>query len=71
MAVASARVTSTIVEASEYPDLVRKYRISGVPLTMVNDSVEILGGRPEEEFVRTAAGAAVQPPSDGGSGVIV
>jgi hypothetical protein len=66
MAVASSRVTSFIVEASEYPDLVRKYRISGVPLTMVNDSVEILGGRPEEEFVRTAVGAAGQRPVGGG-----
>jgi hypothetical protein len=70
MAVASARVTSFIVEASEYPDLVRKYRISGVPLTMVNGTVEILGGRPETEFVRTAVGAAGQRPADGG-GIII
>jgi hypothetical protein len=70
MAMESARITAFIVEASEYPDLVRKYRISGVPLTMVNDAVEILGGRPEEEFVRTAIGAAARPAA-GGSGLIV
>ena len=57
MAVASSRVTSFIVEASEYPDLVRKYRVSGVPKTIVNETVEILGARPEEEFVRAAVGA--------------
>ena len=66
----SARVTAVIVSAGEYPDLVRKYRVSGVPLTMVNDAVEILGGRPEVEFVRTAVGAAGQAPA-GGSGIIV
>jgi hypothetical protein len=59
MAVESGKVTSFIVEASEYPDLVRKYRVSGVPKTMVNETVEILGARPEEDFVRTAVGGVV------------
>lgn len=54
MAVESEKVTSIIVEASEYPDLVRKYQVSGVPKTIVNDVVEILGSRPEDDFVRTA-----------------
>ena len=54
----SDKVTAVIVEASEYPDLVRKYRVSGVPKTVANETVEILGGRPEEEFVRTAVGGA-------------
>ena len=62
MAVESGHVTSFIVEASEYPDLVRKYQVSGVPKTVVNESVEILGARPEQEFVRTAVGG-VNPPS--------
>ena len=51
-------MTSIIVEASEYPDLVRKYRVSGVPKTVVNETVEILGARDEQTFVRTAVGAA-------------
>jgi predicted DsbA family dithiol-disulfide isomerase len=59
MAVESEKVTSLIVEASEYPDLVRKYQVSGVPKTIVNDKTEILGARPEEDFVRTAVGGAV------------
>jgi len=58
MAVEHSKVTSVIVEASESPDLVRKYQVSGVPKTMVNERVEILGARPEEDFVRTAIGAA-------------
>ena len=63
MAVESPKVTSVIVEASEYPDLVRKYRVSGVPKTVVNERVEILGLRPEEDFVRTAVGAAPWTPT--------
>jgi hypothetical protein len=57
MAVESGHVTSFIIEASEYPDLVRKYQVSGVPKTVVNGTVDILGARPEEDFVRTAVGA--------------
>jgi hypothetical protein len=70
MAMESARVTAVIVEASEYPDLVRKYRVSGVPMTVANETVEILGARPEEDFVRTAVGAASQNPP-GASGLIL
>jgi hypothetical protein len=66
MAVASALVTSVIVEASEYPDLVRRYRVSGVPKTVVNDTVEILGARDEQTFVRTAVSTTA-----GSSGLIV
>ena len=61
MAVESPKVTSVIVEASEYPDLVRKYQVSGVPKTIVNEKVEILGARPEEDFVRMAMGASPAP----------
>lgn len=32
-------------------DLSRRYRITGVPKTIVNDTVEILGGLPEADFV--------------------
>jgi predicted DsbA family dithiol-disulfide isomerase len=60
MAVESPAVTSVIVEASEYPDLVRQYRVSGVPKTVVNGSTEILGAQPEESFIRAALGL---PPS--------
>ena len=61
MAVENAHVTSFVVEASEYPDLVRRYQVSGVPKTIVNERVEILGARPEEECVRTAIGAVAAP----------
>jgi hypothetical protein len=56
MAFASPQVTSYAVEATEYPDLARKYRVSGVPKTVVNEQTEILGAIPEEEFVGQVLG---------------
>jgi len=61
MAVESTKVTSIVVGANEFPDLVRKYQVSGVPKTMVNEKVEILGARPEDDFIRTALGAIAAP----------
>ncbi len=44
-------MTASAVEASEYPDLVRQYRITGVPKTIINDRVEILGLQSEIPFI--------------------
>ena len=54
MAFANPHVTSYAVEVTEYPDLARRYHVTGVPKTVVNDEIEILGGLPEEEFVAQA-----------------
>ena len=54
MAVQSERVTMASVGAAEFPDVVQRYRISGVPKTVVNDKVEILGAQPESMFVADA-----------------
>lgn len=54
MAVANPHVTAIAVEVSEYPDLARKYRVRGVPMTVVDDQVEILGALPEDTFVAQA-----------------
>jgi predicted DsbA family dithiol-disulfide isomerase len=54
MAFASPQITATAVEATEFPDLARKYHVSGVPKTVVNDELEILGALPEEQFIEQA-----------------
>ena len=54
MAMSSEKVTMASVGAAEFPDDVRRYRISGVPKTIVNDQVEILGALPENAFVAEA-----------------
>ena len=51
MALVSPHITASAVAAAEYPDLVRQYRVTGVPKTVVNDRVEILGAVPEASFV--------------------
>ncbi|HEY9462847.1 MAG TPA: thioredoxin family protein, partial [Vicinamibacterales bacterium] len=57
LAVESPLITASCVEATEFMDLSRKFRVTGVPKTIVNESIEILGALPEDQFVRTVVGA--------------
>lgn len=43
-------VTAYGIEITEYPDLARQYRVTGVPKTVINE-VEILGALPEDTFI--------------------
>ena len=54
MAAANPKISADAIEATEFMDLSRKYRVTGVPKTIVNETVEILGGLPEQDFVRAA-----------------
>jgi hypothetical protein len=56
MAFASPHITAYAVEATEFPDLARKYHVTGVPKTVVNETIEILGALPEEMYVEQALG---------------
>ena len=52
LAVESPLVRATCVEATEFMELSRRYRVNGVPKTVVvNHDVELLGALPEDEFV--------------------
>ena len=53
MAIESPLIRATCVEATEFLDLSRQYRVTGVPKTVVNGTIEILGAVPEDTFVRT------------------
>jgi hypothetical protein len=63
MAFANPNITAYAVEATEFPDLARRYQVTGVPKTVVNtsgdsgdpaDVVEILGALPADDFVSQA-----------------
>ena len=54
MAAANEMITADAIEATEFMDLSRKYRVTGVPKTIVNETVEIMGALPEQMFVRQA-----------------
>ncbi len=57
MAFASPHITARAVEATEFPDLARQFQVSGVPKTVVNDEIEILGALPQDAYVAQALGA--------------
>ena len=54
MAFASPNITAWAVQATEFPDLARKYRVTGVPKTVVDEEVEILGALPPDAFIDQA-----------------
>src|SRR6185369_3811762 len=60
MAWANANITAYAVEATEFPDLARRYHVTGVPKTVVDDArdaagpIEILGALPPDDFVSQA-----------------
>ena len=59
MAVASPHIRATCVEASENIDLAQKYRVTGVPKTIVEGTdIELLGAVPEDAFVTAVLGHA-------------
>lgn len=63
MAFSNPNITSHAIEATEFMELSRRFKVTGVPKTIVNDTVEILGALPEEMFVR----AALQIPEENAS----
>ena len=63
MAFANPNITSISIDATEFMDLSRRFHVTGVPKTIVNGTVEILGALPEEQFVRAALDLPESSPS--------
>ncbi|MHC4779233.1 MAG: protein disulfide oxidoreductase [Planctomycetota bacterium] len=51
MAIECDRITADMVESSEFPHLVQKYNIFGVPRTIVNEDQGFEGALPEAAFL--------------------
>ena len=51
MAMENPHVRADVVEASEFPHLVQKYQVMGVPKTVINETVEVGGAVPEPRFL--------------------
>lgn len=58
MAVASDKITAIAIEATEFPDLSRAYRVMAVPKVVINDRVEFEGALPERQFLDAVLRAA-------------
>jgi alkyl hydroperoxide reductase subunit AhpF len=63
MAVASDRVRATAIEATEFPEMSRAYRVMAVPKIVINDRVQFEGALPEPQFLDAVLRAA----GDGGT----
>ena len=61
LAIEHPEISATCIEAIEYPDLARRFNVNGVPKTIINDRVEILGAVSEAELVREVLRAAALP----------
>ncbi len=64
MAMESSRVKADVVEVQEFPQIARAYRVSGVPKTVINDSVQFAGAVTEETFIRKIMEAVGQQEAD-------
>jgi hypothetical protein len=62
-AVESDHVRADGVEVSGYPDLARRYRISGVPKTVVNEEFEFVGAQGEAALLRSVQEAVATTPA--------
>jgi len=58
MAIESPRVRADIIEATEFPDLVARYAVRGVPRTIVDDRVAVEGAVPEPNLLDAVLQAA-------------
>ena len=64
-ALESARVTADGIEVTGYPELARRYKISGVPKTVVSEVAEFVGAGPESMLL-----TAVQDAAKNGGGLV-
>ena len=51
LAVANPLISATAYSVIEFPDLIRRHRVTGVPKIVVDTGVELLGAQPEEAMV--------------------
>ena len=54
LALESDHIRADSIDATEFPDLARKYRVSGVPKALFNEGLELLGAAGEDVFLRHA-----------------
>jgi len=52
LAIENEHITADVIDISEFIDLAQRYRVQGVPKTVINDRVEFAGALPEPRFVQ-------------------
>jgi len=61
-AMENPNIKADMIEINEFPQLAIKYNVMGVPKTVINEAVELVGLQPEEELLRRVT-VATRPPS--------
>ena len=51
MAMENGHVKADVVEVQEFPQIAQKYRVMGVPKTVINETTQFIGAVPEETFI--------------------
>lgn len=51
MALENKLISADVVEVQEFPNLARRYNVSGVPKTVINDVIQFVGSLPEDQFL--------------------
>jgi glutaredoxin-like protein len=52
LAIENEHITADVVEVSEFIDMAQLYRVQGVPKTVVNERIEMVGAVPESRFMQ-------------------
>ncbi len=52
LAIENEHITADVVEVSEFIDMAQLYRVQGVPKTVVNDRIEMVGAVPEPRYMQ-------------------
>jgi predicted DsbA family dithiol-disulfide isomerase len=63
LAIENEHITADVIEVSEFIDLAQRYQVRGVPKTVVNDRIEIVGAVPEPRFIQEVM-KAIEPKSE-------
>jgi len=63
LAIENEHITADVVEVSEFIDMAQRYQVRGVPKTVVNDRIEIVGAVPEPRFIQEIM-KAIKPKSE-------
>ena len=51
MAMENPNIRADVVEVQEFPHVAQRYRVMGVPKTVINETVQFLGAVTEEAFM--------------------
>ena len=60
-AMENPNIKADMIEISEFPQLAIKYNVMGVPKTVINETVELVGLQPEQELLRRVSTATRAP----------